>query len=372
MKKALLVSTYGDFLATFELNNIKILKNLGYEVHCASNFENEKYNKHIDILKKLDVKFHEINFTRNPFNFKNIKEYKKLKKIIKEENIYLLDTHNAVTSAYSRLAAKLAKVNKVVYTPHGFFFYKGCPLKNKLIFKPIENLLAHYTDNIICINREDYEYAKKMKLKDKPIYVPGIGIDIEKIRSVKENKDKYKKEFNISNDDKIIIMAGELIERKNYQVVFEAVKNLQSEKFKIIICGLGELKEKLKKQLELLNIKNVIFAGYRLDVIELMKASDIYILSSYQEGLPVALMEAMACGLPAIVSDIRGNIDLIDNNKGGYIFNPNDSKELESKIKKLIDDENLIKSFGEYNYNKIEKFGLNEVKKIMYDFYSKL
>lgn len=372
MKKVLLVSTYGDFLATFERNNIEILKKLGYEVHCASNFKNEKYNKHIDILKKLDVKFHEINFTRNPFNVKNIKEYKKLKKIIKEENIYLLDTHNAVVSAYSRLAAKKLKVNKVVYTPHGFFFYKGCPLKNKLIFKPIENLLAHYTDNIICINKEDYEYAKRMKLKDKPIYVPGIGIDIEKIRNVEENKEKYIKEFNIPNDNKIVIMAGELIKRKNYQVVFQAIKNLQNEKFKILICGLGELKEELQKQVDLLNIKNVIFAGYRLDVVNLMKASDIYILSSYQEGLPVALMEAMACGLPAIVSNIRGNVDLIDNDEGGYIFDPKDAKELERKIKKLINNENLIKKFGRYNYCKIENFNLKEVEKIMYDFYSKL
>lgn len=110
--KVLFLATYGDFLATFEYSNISILKELGCTIHCASNFSNEAYNLKTSRLDDLGVIRHEIEFARSPFNKKNFSAFKQLFKIIKTEKIDIIDCHNAVVGAFSRVAAAFCGVKK--------------------------------------------------------------------------------------------------------------------------------------------------------------------------------------------------------------------------------------------------------------------
>lgn len=366
MKKVLFLATYGDFLATFEYSNITLWQSLGVEVHCASNFDNKKYNLKTDRLRALGVYLHELDFDRKPISSNNLKTYNKLKKIIRDEKIDIIDCHNAVVGAYARMAAKQCKVKKVIYTPHGFFFYHGCPNKNK-IFKVAETELSRITDLLVNINKEDYIAAKKMPLRGKTIYVPGIGIDTKYIEKIKDQRAKYCKELNIPVNSKIYISVGELIPRKNHITAIKAFAQADISNSYYLIAGIGQLKDELQAEIDKLGMSTRIkLLGYRLDVKELVKSCDVFLFPSFQEGLPVALMEAMACGLPCIASSIRGNVDLIDDNKGGFLFRPDQITELRRDIEKI--DKNLDsykESMGTYNQKKIPRFDVKNVQKIM-------
>ena len=153
---------------------------------------------------------------------------------------------------------------------------------------------------------------------------------------------------------------GDLIERKNYPILIEAVAKVKNEKIQYFICGEGPEKEKLYKQCIDLGIeKQVHFLGYRTDIKELLHAADIFALSSYQEGLPRSLMEAMASGLPCISSRIRGNTDLLLDSNGGYLCDT--LEDYVRAIEKLMNDEGLRKRMSLNNLKTIEKYSVSTV-----------
>lgn len=370
----LFLATYGDFLATFELSNIRLWIELGCTVHCASNFKEEKYNLKTNRLDELGVIRHELEFTRNPFNTSNIKTYKQLKQIIKEEKIDIIDCHNAIVGAYARIAASKCKINKVIYTPHSFFFYEGCPKKNKIIFKNVESLLAKKTDILVTINQEDYNAALKMKTRGKTIFVPGVGIDTKAIEALPSKRNEYRKEFGIPESSVIFLSVGELITRKNHEIAIRAFAEMNMDNAYYLICGIGELEDYLSELIKELGMESKIkLLGYRLDVKEIMKASDVYLFPSFQEGLPVALMEAMSAGLPCIVSRIRGNVDLIEDDNGGLFFMPNDKDSLVNAISIFNEiDKNTISKWEDRNVIKAREYDINNVQSIMRKEYSNL
>ncbi|MDK4441006.1 glycosyltransferase [Enterococcus faecium] len=369
----LFLATYGDFLATFEYSNILIWQELGATVHCASNFSNLEYNLKKDRLDKINVIKHEINFSRSPLNSGNIKAYISLVRLIKKNNIDVIDCHNAVVGTLARLAAKQCNIKKVIYTPHSFFFYKGCPLKNKLIYRNVERFMARSTDLLISINQEDYLASLDMPVRGKQLYVPGVGIDIEEIRQIKKERNKYCTELNIPVNSVIFISVGELIDRKNHLCAIEAFAKADLKDAYYIICGIGELEKELRDRIRELGIEDKIkLLGYRLDVKQIMKSADIFIFPSIQEGLPVALMEAMACGLPCLTSRIRGNVDLIVESKGGYFFYPNDSNQLSVLIKNVYSNLAKIRLMGDYNQARIQEFDIKNIRSIMQKEYKKL
>lgn len=362
IEKVLYVATYGDFFASFQIDNMKLWKALGCEVHCAADFTDKNYNRFTERIDEIGVIKHQVNFVRTPFSLKNINAYKQLKKILKDEKITILDTHNPVASILSRLAAKSVGLKKVMYTVHGFFFYKGASLKKNLLFKPIEFVMAKLTDVLIVTNLEDYEVAKKMKVRKNSYYVPGVGVDVENIVELKIDRDKKREEFGIPKDSFVLSSVGESIKRKNHETAIRAFAKVYTPDMYYIVVGDGELYPFLKGLVKELGVeKNVILPGYRKDANEILKASDLYVFPSYQEGLSVALMQAMAAGLPVVASKIRGNVDCIINGKGGITVNPTDIDSMGNAIMTLKNDKNLRTEFGRYNIQKVKEFSKQKV-----------
>ena len=317
-----------------------------------------------------------ISIARSPFSLKNIKAYFELKKILRDNDYDILHCHTPMGGVIGRLAASdLRKKHKikVIYTAHGFHFYKGAPLFNWLFYYPVERLLAHKTDVLITINKEDYERAKNFKAGE-VVYVPGVGIDISKLETqlfdskMKQNdsvvkttqEQKLKNELGIPLDAPVLLSVGEINKNKNHKIIIEALPDMPD--FWYVICGRGFLAEKYRKLAENLGVGNrLVIAGYRNDISAFYNMADIFVFPSLREGLPVALMEAMVYGLPIVCSGIRGNIDLIENGKTGEMVE-NSPSEFTAAILKLKNDPKLRDFYTKNAAEAVKHFDLASVE----------
>ena len=258
---------------------------------------------------------------------------------------------------------------KVIYTAHGFHFYKGAPFVNWIVYFTIERLCSHWTDLLITINKEDYERANR-KLRAKRVeYVPGVGIDTAKFENAVCNIAEKRAEIGIPQDALLLLSVGELNENKNQKVVLDALEKIKDANIHYAIAGKGSYGEELVNQAQRLGLKsNFHLLGYRSDIPELYKAADAYVLPSIREGLNVSLMEAMASGLPCIGSRIRGNTDIIDEGRGGFYFNPRSSQELALAIGNL----KMIKECGSYNSSKAKQFDYIDINHKVISLYIQL
>jgi glycosyltransferase involved in cell wall biosynthesis len=251
---------------------------------------------------------------------------------------------------------------RVFYTAHGFHFFKGASLINWIVYYPIEKWLAKYTDTLITINKEDYKIAQNKLKPNKVEYIQGIGIDIKRYSNLNINKSLKRKEIGVPVDSLLILSIGELNKNKNHEIVIRALAEINDKKIHYVICGKGHLKEHLNNlSLSLGLEKNVHILGYREDIAEICNIADIFIFPSFREGLPVALMEAMATGLPVICSKIRGNVDLIENNVNGFTFETDDIATLVSSIFYYEKNKNIVDKFSENSKSVINDFSLSNV-----------
>lgn len=381
MKKALINASVASMIYKFNLDNINILQEMGYRVDVACNFDYEinpiSKEQVEDCKKQLTDRGCHIFDIDCPRSVNSIgalySTYKQLKEIAKGK-YDLVHTQSPVGGVLCRLAFKKARRKygtRVIYQAHGFHFYDGAPKINWMIYYPIERLCGKITDTLLTINLEDFNRAKKKKICENVIYVPGIGLDTEKFKKdelTRTQKKELRKSIGIPTDAFLMFSVGELNENKNHQIIIRALADIDNDKVFYVIAGCGEGEKKLVEVVHQLDLsRRVKLIGFRTDVKDLYHIADAFVLPSLREGLNVSLMEAMCSGLPCLVSKIRGNVDLIDE-KGGYVFEPTDIEECKNAISKLIST-NSCKKFGKYNQLKIDNFGKRHITEIMKDVY---
>ncbi len=327
MKHALIITTISGFVPQFEQEHLKILQNMGYQIHYASNFNNPHYGSDNHRLEGTGMICHQINFVRSPFLvFQNLQAYRQLKKLFQAIPFDLVHCHTPMGGVLGRLAARSMPQIKVLYTAHGFHFFRGAPFRNWLLYYPVERWLAHITDGLITINQEDYLQAKRFHLRKggKVYRVNGVGISLTTssrkdgvFLKERQNREGIRSTLGILPEEYVFLSIGELSRRKNHQIVIRALKRL-AEKTDIsfvryFICGEGRERNALRKLIQRSRLEQqVILLGYQENVEVFLKAADCFILPSRQEGLPVALLEAMREGLPIIASKIRGSRELVE------------------------------------------------------------
>lgn len=372
MKKVLFVATVvKTHIMEFHVPYLKLFKEMGWETAVAA--RNDFEHSSDCVIPYCDT-YYNIPFERNPLKSGNMKAYKELKKVIDGGEFDIIHCHTPVGGMITRLAARRVRKqgSRIIYTAHGFHFYKGAPAINWFLYYPVERWLSHYTDVLITINKEDYERAKKFKAC-KVYYVPGVGIDLKKFNINCVDKNKKRKEIGIQVNAFLLLSVGELIPRKNHEVVIQAMGILKHQRglehLEYVICGQGFFKSELKRLAKKLNVEDHIhFLGYRDDIAEICKCSDLFVFMSHQEGLPVALMEAMACGLPIICSDIRGNIDLIENKVSGIVVQSS-PEQVASSITWMKKNEKMRTKMASNALCAINNFDLVSVEKIMKEIY---
>lgn len=370
-KGALVVATVSGFIKCFELNDISILQSMGYTVHVATKIAEEDQ----ELFRQRGVVAHHINFERFPFKKSNFTAIKQLKRIIEENDIDVIHCHTPVGGVIARIAAKKFRRNgcKVIYTAHGLQFYRGAPKKDWLIYYPIEKWLSRDTDVIITINHEDHQMVSKKFRNETTYYIPGVGVDLSRFGNPRVDREKKRLELGLIEKDTMLLSVGELIDRKNHRIVIDAVSKIGDPSLKYYIAGGGPLREALQQQIDDLGLNNrVVLLGARTDVNELLKCTELFVLPSKREGLSVALMESMAAGLPVVCSDIRGNVDLIDDDQGGYLCKVDSVDDYVDAITKLMNDKNQCKRFADHNQKKIQGFTIDVVDEKMRSIYHEI
>lgn len=342
-KKALQLASVASMIDQFNIPNIKLLQSLGCKVDVAADFTHPgtitaKRAKELSKrLNGMDVRIHDIAIPRalNPRAI--CSAYKTVKKLIDTERYDLVHCHSPIGAAICRLAARKSRKSgtKVLYTAHGFHFFKGAPLKNWLIYYPMESLMSRFTDSLITINSEDYALASKKLHALSTDRIHGIGIDIDKLRNRTVDTAAKRKELGISENDIMLLSVGELNANKNHRLVIRALAELAMKNVHYFIAGLGDLDDELSSLIAQLHVADrVHLIGFRNDVAELCHTADLFVFPSLREGLSVALMEAIACGTPVICGRIRGNRELVPNEN--CLFDPASLDSLKACMKRVL------------------------------------
>lgn len=375
MHKVLVVSTLGRHFRYFGQYDYKVLKELGYEVHVAANFKVKEYDKFLE----EGIISHQIDFERNPFSFKNIVAYFQLKKIFKENNFKLVHCQSPTAGFFTRIAFLhyRNKESKIIYTAHGFHFFKGAPLLYWIFFYPVEKYLSVVTDALITINNEDYLISKR-RFKCKTFRIPGVGIDVNKYARAENSaySEKIRSELGLNNDDFILIFVAELSKNKNQIFLIRCIKELMKRGYnniKLLLAGEGVKMSNYKKYVIKNNLqKNVIFCGYRNDIPDLFSIANISVSSSYREGLPVNVLEAMASGLPLILTNCRGNADLVVNSENGFVVDIDDEEAFIQAIIKLYNDRKLLHHMGDKSKELVLQYSIENVQAQMKSIYNNI
>lgn len=388
-KKALCIASVASNLDNFNRNNVEVLLDLGYDVTLAANFSTsedtnspEKVQSFQEEMEAKGVHIHQIDFSRYLAKIsQQLRSVRQVKELL-AEGFDLVHCNSPICSVITRACTKKYRKNgstKVLYTAHGFHFFDGAPLKNWLLYYPVERRMSRYTDTLITINTEDYKRAKEKLQAERTEYVHGIGVDLarwnEKVDS--DASETLRRELGISEDDIMLLSVGELNENKNHSLVLKAMELLRDPRLHYAIAGIGpqkEVLEKLEKEADLQDKLHLL--GFRTDINDLCHAADLFILPSLREGLCVALMEAIACHTPVLAGKIRGNVDLIKNQES--LFDPHKAEELAKCISRVVKNRkrNEIHLFFEAetreNYKILEGYDKETVKGSLKQIYGDL
>ena len=364
MAKRILITSTDLMMVQFLVPHVKNLASNGFEVEIACSEVGGRLSEVKEILKKYVKAVHQVRLVRSPVSMMNFKGYKDMKHVIDQGNYDLIWTNEPVMGVATRLAARHARKHgtRVIYMVHGFHFFKGAPKKYWMMFYPIEKFAGCFCDSVVTVNKEDYKRAKCMGLPDVQ-YIHGIGINTERL-TLGEKKNDIREELGLPKDAFLVLSVGELNENKNQKTIISAIAQLNDPDIIYVLCGKGDQFDNLRKQVTELKLEdNIHFLGYRTDVVDICSQSDVYVMPSHREGLPVASLEAMYCGLPLVTSNIRGLVDIMEDGVSGYLCNPDDAYSFSRAISKLKNDISLRKQCGRRNREFVKPYLIENTKK---------
>jgi glycosyltransferase involved in cell wall biosynthesis len=401
------------------MGNSKMSRKILFTASTKSHIE----NFHLPYLKAFEemgweVKAVALPVSKSFFSPKNLSAILSTRKMLLSEGFDVISSHSTLAGIVTRLAVMLAGKSrlskginspgrrmKIFHTAHGYLFHDDNSLKKWAYILP-EMLCSRVTDVLMVMNHEDWDIANKYKLggkNNKIYYINGMGIDIskfEKVRSAPQSViDEWKKNFGLKENDFAFVYAAEFSKRKNHELLLKGfakalavLKEEESEKsssrhdkivglsstsqtspassLKLVLAGDGALLEEMKALAAELGIKDqVIFAGYVRNIPELYTCCQAAVTTSRIEGLPFNLMEAMACGLPVVASDIKGHRELIEHGKNGLLFKSEDLEGLVNCIINLFNGFNCKSDIFITEPNRIKPFSIDVVQPVIMEIY---
>jgi glycosyltransferase involved in cell wall biosynthesis len=308
-----------------------------------------------------------------------IKDFKALLhiySILKIEKPDIVHTHSSKAGVLGRIAAKLAGTKIIVHTIHGYGFNDTQKWYVKYLYICIEKFCALFSNKLIAVTKEDITKGLKYKIaKESKYALIRAGIDTNFYKNFIPNP-KFFLKLCISETSKIVTTICPFKPQKNIKDFIKAA-HIVSESFKnvvFLIVGDGEQREELKDLITSFNLNNrVIMLGWRTDIAEILKVSDIFVLTSLWEGLPCTILEAMCCSKPVIANAVDGVNEIISDNKTGFLIEPHNYNKTAEKIMYLLNNEKCLKEMGQNALNSIgEEFNIDYMVKQHEELYIKM
>lgn len=369
--KVLFVATVYAHLAAFHIPFMKLLREWGYEVHAAAS---PVHGRKVDV-EAAGVICHDIPFVRSPIRPQNVVAYRKLRQLLGQQRFDLIHVHTPIAAWLGRLAAKKNHQGVVLYTAHGFHFYKGAPLFYWLFYYPAERLAARWTDGLIVVNSEDFDRAKRLGFKEGEdlFFVHGVGVDLTKFAKPLAKGDWVRKQLGLDEKDVVVTCIAEFTRTKNHAFLLTAWQEVvkQAPHAHLLLVGEGRLRGSVERKIATGGIPNVRLLGFRNDIPQLLHATDIFVLPSKREGLPRSVMEAMAAGKPVVATDVRGNRDLVEHGVTGFLVKLGDVDGFIWAILRLIRDPDLREQMGQAGIERIKAYSLDRVIQEMSEIYAR-
>ena len=348
-------------------NDFVPLLSLGHEIIWAANFSG-----FLGKMDEIPATIINLPIASNPFDLGNTKAYKELINVTTELKVDVILCSTPIGGFLGRLVGRKTKT-KVIYAAHGLLFFKGAPLINNTIYKMQERIMAKWTDVFITINNEDYVSIKKMRKKKgcKLYLVHGAGVDVDSSTLSCFDLSKKRESLGIPLESYLLTSIGFLNKNKNYKVVINAIgliKDLIDIHY--IICGEGKELERLQQLARRNGIEErVHFLGFRTDVFEIIKASNLVVVPSFREGVPRVVLEAMNIGVPCIGSDTRGIRELIGNENSHFLCNPNSPRDFSNAILFASDNKEYCNKIVSRNFEEAKKYTSEVVRRELNDIY---
>jgi glycosyltransferase involved in cell wall biosynthesis len=370
-RKLLIVTTISRTIRDFTIPYIRYFKQLGWQVDgMAHDITHDS-----ECIAELDSVW-EIQWSRNALDPRNFwRGVARVKEVVAQENYDLVHVHTPIAAFVTRYALKDFPKTQVIYTAHGFHFYRGGnPLKN-FIFLGLEKLAGKWTDYLVTINKEDETAAKKYRFlpEERIIYTPGIGLDLEQYdpRQVSEaDIQAVQQELNLTTNDILFLSIAEFTPRKRQQDQLIALKKLNRPEVHIAFAGYGITQSKIERLSVKLGLQQQVhFLGHRRDIPSLICTSQGVLLTSQQEGLPRCIMEAFCAAKPVIGTKIRGIQDLLIDDCG-ILIDVGDTDALAVAMRTIIDHPQQAAQIGQNGRKKVDSYDVQKIIKIYVDIYN--
>ena len=367
-KKALYVASIEAHFTHFHVPFLHMLCSHGYEVHTAAKGENA--------ISFVQCHF-DIDFARSPYTWQNVRAYRRLKAIIEENDYDLIHCHTPMASVLTRLAARKARKRgtTVVYTAHGFHFYPGAPLVNRLVYQTVERLLAPNSDGLLLINQQDLQSAQRLHLcKGLIRQTHGVGVDAARYTPASpQERQAARAALDIPPDAFVMVYPAEYNDNKNQLLLLQAIVQLPELPLLALLPGRGAEEEMLRDYIARHGLASrARIMGYRSDIPVLLHAADAGVSSSLREGLGMHLLESMCSGLPIIASDIRGHQDLVVSGENGLLFPTNNARALADAIDTLYQQPDLRVRMGAVSVQRTQAYHMVQTVAEMENIYHEL
>lgn len=311
----------------------------------------------------IDVFTHQLERSLNPLSI--IKAIFRVKTVLVEQRIDTIVCHSPLGAGVGRIGAKLAKTTNIVYFAHGLPCAPGQNILTWLVWFCIEKVLGKITDAMLVMNDYDEKLCKThhiVKSPEKIYRIPGMGIDLKKFKdeATGDKHQQIKKEIGISEKQKIVLCVAYLTATKGVFIYLQAAKEICTQRNDVcfLLAGNGPSMDKLKQIIQMNHLEaNFKLLGWRNDIYHLMHMADIFVLPTYYfEGLPVSILEAMACAKPVIATRHRGCEDVVKDGQTGFLVPTKQVSALVEKVLFLLDNEQMRIQMGQVGRQHVEQY----------------
>jgi glycosyltransferase involved in cell wall biosynthesis len=319
---------------------------------------------------------------RNPSVIPDFRAFIRLYRFLSHHRYDVVHTHSSKAGIVGRLAAFLARAPHIVHTPHVFPFTQPAPQYRQAVYRLGETLLGSLTDRIIAVSAWQRSLAVEHGIGTKDsVALIHNGVTVETLRrgssSREEGRARVREELDAKPSDLLVGTAGRLTLQKGQKYLLEAVAILldRHPHLRFYIVGSGELEQELRRIIEQLSWcrQRISFLPERADFSDLLAATDIFVMPSLWEGMPYALLEAMAAERPVICTNVCGLDEVVKDGENGLLIPPADSRALAAAISRLVTDRALRKRLGAAARKTVqERFRLEEKLEMLAQLYRDL